>query len=315
VADGGREPMRAGRVFRRLGVADDGAERAEHVERADSKRVVVEGLGELECRPGLIERRDEPVPKTCRPRKPTVNDRLKSRPRGGFAQSFLEQLNGTADAFEVRDQDESLGAQRADLRLRKQLGRDTPRTRPLSGGLMRTSCGQRSAMAFVVFVRRREPERVFEQFCCEGRRTTIGRQNRGVVEHTGDLGVRCVSGQRKVAGAEERIFDDFRDTSVDTCPPLAQVQVEDRRKQRVREANRPVLALDHVCHCCRFERACLNARPLEQSLRRRAERCGEGKRLASGRGERVDPRAYELFERLGNRERLERIDILVEKPG
>src|SRR4029450_7869986 len=64
-----------------------------------------------------------------------------------------------------------------------------------------------------------------------------------------------------------------------------------------------------------FERVCLNARALEERLRRGAQRCGERERLASGRGECVDPLAHELFEGLGNRERLQRVDVLVQNPS
>jgi hypothetical protein len=37
--------------------------------------------------------------------------------------------------------------------------------------------------------------------------------------------------------------------------------------------------------------------------------------VTSGRGERVDPRAHQLFERRWNREWLQRIDVLVQNPG
>jgi len=104
----------------------------------------------------------------------------------------------------------------------------------------------------------------------------------------------------------------FRDPSVNEPPLLAQVLVEDRRQQRVREANHPVVALDHVRDGGRFERVPLNARPLQARLRARAQRGGDRQRLASGRRECVDPRAHEFFERLGNWERLNRVDVRVE---
>ncbi len=90
--------------------------------------------------------------------------------------------DGTVDALELGEEDERLGAQRADLRLGQQVGRDRPRARPLAGGLMRTSRGQRSTMALVALVRRRQPERLLGELGRDGRRAAIGRQPRGVVE-------------------------------------------------------------------------------------------------------------------------------------
>jgi len=57
-----------------------------------------------------------------------------------------------------------------------------------------------------------------------------------------------------VTGVEERILDDCGDASVNAPPPLAQVLVKNRRKQRVAEADRRVLALDHVRGDRRVER-------------------------------------------------------------
>ena len=84
-----------------------------------------------------------------RPREPAVDDRLERRARRRLAQRFLEQRDGAVDALELGEQDERLGAQRADLRLGQQVGRDRPRARPLAGRLMRASCGERSAVALV----------------------------------------------------------------------------------------------------------------------------------------------------------------------
>jgi hypothetical protein len=83
----------------------------------------------------------------------------------------------------------------------------------------------------------------------------------------------------------------------------------------VREANRPVLALDHIRGEGGPERIYRNARSLEERLRRTTQRGGERERL-TGRGRQlVDPRAHELFERLGNREGLKRVDVRVENAG
>ena len=81
------------------------------------------------------------------------------------------------------------------------------------------------------------------------------------------------------------------------------------------EANGPVLVLDHVCVDCRFERIRLNARPLQERFRRCAQRRGELERLAGGCRKTGKPRAHELFEQLGDRQRLQRVDVCAEHPG
>ena len=182
-------------------------------ERADPERVVVELVGELERRARVLERSDEALPEARRPREPAVDDRLERRARGRLAQGLLEQRGGTIGALELGEEDEGLGAQRADLRLGQQVGRDRPGARPLPGGLMRAGRGQRPTMALVALVRRRQPERLLGELGRDGRRAAIGRQPRGVVEHAGDVGVRRVLRQREVTGAEERVVDDLRDPS------------------------------------------------------------------------------------------------------
>ena len=107
---------------------------------------------------------------------------LSAGPRRRLAQRFLEQRDRTVDALELGEEDEGLGAQRADLRLGQQLGRDRPRARPLPGRLMRPGRRQRPATALVARVRRRQPERLLGELGRDGRRAAIGRQRRGVVE-------------------------------------------------------------------------------------------------------------------------------------
>jgi hypothetical protein len=70
-------------------------------------------------------------------------------------------------------------------------------------------------------------------------------QCRSILEGSGDLGVRALGRKRKVEGAQDRIVDDLRNESVG-APSLVRghALVDDRREQRVREANRPVLTLD-----------------------------------------------------------------------
>ena len=118
-----------------------------------------------------------------------------------------------------------------------------------------------------------------------------------------------------MTGAEQRVVDDPAIRRVNAPPLVARLRIEGRREQRVGEPNRPVLALDHVRGDGRVERVRRDARPLQERLRRRAQRRDERERLARGRRKRGDPRAHELVERLGNRQRLERVDVGVERAG
>ena len=115
-----------------------------------------------------------------------------------------------------------------------------------------------------------------------------------------------------MTGTEKRVVDDARNPLVNAAPRRAEVLVENRRQKRVRETDRPVLALDDVRGERRLERVSRNAGTLEERLRRGAQRRRDGERLASERGQVGDPRAHELLERLGYREGLEGIDVLVE---
>jgi hypothetical protein len=98
-------------------------------------------------------------------------------------------------------------------------------------------------------------------------------------------------------------------------PILTEAVVENRRQQRVAEADHPVLTLDHARGDGRLERVRSNARALQQRLRGRAHGSRERKRFASGRRERRDPRPHDLFDRFGDRKRLKRIDVRRENAG
>ena len=102
-------------------------------------------------------------------------------------------------------------------------------------------------MPVAVGARRREPKRVLGKLGGGDRCATGARQGRGVLESSGDLGVRALRRKREVAGAVERIRDDRGEASV--CAPSlvrGHALVDHRGEQRVREANRPVRALDYM---------------------------------------------------------------------
>ncbi|MFL6013184.1 MAG: hypothetical protein ACJ74P_02595 [Gaiellaceae bacterium] len=298
-------------ILRRLGLADEPAEDGVHRASASPEHVVVDVVGELErcacVREASLGSRD--------PRDAAVDDRSERGARRRLAQGLLEQGDRTIFVLDVREKHEDVGSRRADLRVGQQLGRDRVRTRPLPGRLMCACSSERSTMPFLAIVRRGQAERLLGELGRDSRRAAVRRQPRGVVEHPRDPGVRRVRREREMTGAQQRVADDSRETFVNAAPLFAQRLVEDGREQRVREANQPVLALDDMRGNRRFEDADGDARPPEQSLRGRAERRGERERPAGGCRECVDPGAYELLERLGDRERLQRVDVGVEDAG
>src|SRR5437868_694764 len=99
-------------------------------------------------------------------------------------------------------------------------------------------------MPLLASFRRRQPERLLGKLGRKCRRATSGCQLRGVVEESGDVAVWRFHRQRQVTGAEERVFDDSGDASVNAPPLLAEVLVDDRRQERVDKTKRSVLALD-----------------------------------------------------------------------
>ena len=187
--------------------------------------VVVELVGELERGARVLERRREPLPEACRPGEAAVDARLERRLRRRLAQRLLEQRDGAVDALELGEEDESLGAQRADLGLGQQVGRDRAGARPLPGGVMRTRRGERSPMALVARLRRRQPERLLGELGRDRRRAAIGREPRGVVEHSGDVGVgrvrRRARGDGRGGAGRRRCS---RDPRVNAPPLVAQVR-------------------------------------------------------------------------------------------
>ncbi len=146
-------------------------------------------------------------------------------------------------------------------------------------------------------------------------RAAIACEGGGVIEETRNVGVRRIGREREVTGAKHRLFGDLRDPCVNGPPLFAEIVVEDRRQQRVCEADHPALTLDHARGDRRVERVRCNARALQQRLRRRAHGGRECKRFANGRGERRDPRPHDFFDRLRDGKRLERIDVRRENAG
>ena len=137
-------------------------------ERVDAERVVVEIVGELECRAGVLERSHEALLEARRPRQAALDHGLQGRPRRRLAQGLLEQCDGPVEPLELGEEDERLGAQRPEVRL-GQRGRsrsswrasilrlrDAPEPLPaLDAGVRR----RRSAASAAAPARRARPQR------------------------------------------------------------------------------------------------------------------------------------------------------------
>ena len=68
---------------------------------------------------GVLEGSDEPLLEAGRPREAALDDGLQSWPRHRLAQGLLEQHDGLVEALELGEEQESLGAQRADVAFRQ----------------------------------------------------------------------------------------------------------------------------------------------------------------------------------------------------
>ena len=123
-----RWPPTAGAKLRRPASRDprcrapprEPAEDRLHDPRARAEDVVVELLGELERGARVVE----PPVEARRPRKATVDVRLKRRARRRLAERLFEQATARVDALELGEQDEPLGARSGRVGLGEQLGCD-----------------------------------------------------------------------------------------------------------------------------------------------------------------------------------------------
>ena len=112
--------------------------------RIESKRVVADAIGELECRSARNERTVEAVPEALGERKLDLHPRLEPHIRPRMAKRFFEDRNGEVVVLELGEQNKCLGADRPFLDLGEQIRRDRARTRPLARGELRASRCERS---------------------------------------------------------------------------------------------------------------------------------------------------------------------------
>src|SRR5262245_47978374 len=83
----------------------------------------------------------------------------------------------------------------------------------------------------------------------------------------------------------------------------------------MREANRPVLLLEHMCSHRGLERVLRHTRVCDQPCGRTASRGNKEQGLPCGERKRVETLPYEPIDRVGNMEGLHWIDVRSESSG
>ena len=304
-ADRNREVVRERRkIGRRFRSAPKPFEDREDGVGIRPQRDVVELLGECGRCSAVIEATGEPRS----PGESAVNARLERRPRSRLVKSLLEQQDRTVEILELSEEHKSLGTERPDIRLGEQGPHERPRARPFAGSLMSTSCGKRALMTFGTSSGC-QTERQLGELGGVGRGSAGGGVARSIVESRSHFRIRAVFREREMTGAREGVVQDRREPSVHPQPILAELLVEDRREERMRESDCAVVALDHLRDDGGIECAGGDTGATENKLRGRPERCGQGQGIMCRRGKAVDPRAHELLQGLRNREVQERIDV------
>src|SRR5262245_21729297 len=126
---------------------------------------------------------------------------------------------------------------------------------------MRTSGGEGSTTSLVDVSLGRQAQRLFGKLGSFGRRASVGGEDRGLVQRCRDVGVRFVSGHRQMARANDRIVDYLCNPRVNAPAVVAEVAVERRRQQWMREVDRPVATFDDLGGDGRVERPGCDAYP------------------------------------------------------
>jgi hypothetical protein len=285
--DGRCEVVRARReILLCLGTAGEPAENRVYGLCACQEHRVVELPRDPERRSGVLE----PSREARRPGEPAVDDGLKLRSRGRLAKRLLEQLDGASEALELGEEQERLRANLHDLRLGQQLRRDRPCMCPFTGHVMGAGRAQRSPMALVEGVRRRQPERLLRELRCDRRGAATACHPRALVEQRRDLGVRCLVRECEVTRSHERVIGEARDPCMDLPPPLAEVAVEHRSQQRMREADGSAVAFDDLRGECRRECVGGDACPKQKGVGGRSQRRRQGESLSGRCRQPGDPR-------------------------
>ena len=156
--------------------------------------------------------------------------------------------------LDVAEQDERLGTP-ASVRPRQEV--QSERTSTARIGCLEVGAGRRDRAAVPILERigRRQAERVLGQLGRLADRGATAGELRDLLQRRRDGFVRCARSEREVPGALDRIVDDRGQASMGSLPLfLACPLVENRREQRVREADHCVRVLDHVRRERRLER-------------------------------------------------------------
>ena len=90
---------------------------------------------------------------------------------------------------------------------------------------------------------------------------------------------------------------------------VAEILIEHRREQRVRETDRPAVALEDMRRQGTVERVSLNARPLEHGIGTRPQRGDKCERPARRCRQTGDPRLQQLVESVRDGKRLGRVEL------
>ena len=128
----------------------------------------------------------------------------------------------------------------------RQIRRDRARAGPLPGRAIGAGRGERPAAPLVGRVRRRQPRCLLEDRGRDRRGAAIAGQSCRLVEHLRDTCIGRLLRERKMTSAGDRVLDDLRDPRVDASALVAEVAVQERCEQGMRETDGVALALDHV---------------------------------------------------------------------
>ena len=142
-----------------------------------------------------------------------------------------------------------------------------------------------------------------------GGRAPSARGDHRPIQRVRNIGVRLSSRQSQVARPVERIVDDLGQPAVNVVPFRAEILVEHRREQRVRKADRPAVALEHMRDEGSVECNCSDARPFEHGVGTRPERSDKCERSARRGRQPGDPCPEQLVERLRDGRRPRGIEL------
>ena len=270
---------------------------------------VVQPLGELERRSGVVEPASKRV---AQARRQWMADWS-----AGEVASLSASWRSSRDPVDAQlgKEDERLGAPRADLGVRQQVGRHGPGTGPLTGDVVGASRSERPAAARLGVIGRGQPEGMLDELGRGCDRAVLEGQARRLVEHGRDVGIGPVRRQGQVTGADQGVVGQSGDRGVHSPPAVAEVAVQDGRQEWMREPDRPV---DRSITCAStagwMARASMPARSSSDSgsvpsaaANASASRVGPGRPaiLAPSRSSRV----------FGTGKRVQRAEVRAQGPG